>query len=51
MFEKKIDCWQPADLSKSVGKCQRKAKIPSLRSVKRLMCIGIIPAHWNEHGK
>ena len=32
MFKKKIGCWQPADLSKSAGNCQRKAKISSLRS-------------------
>ena len=32
MCKKKIDWGQPADLSKSAGNCQRKAKIPSLRS-------------------
>ena len=37
--KKKIDCWQPADLSKSA------------EGIKRLMCIGIIQAHWNEHEK
>ena len=37
MCEKKIDCWQPADLSKTAGNWQRKAKIPSLRSVKRIL--------------
>ena len=44
-------CKKKIDLSKSVGNCQKKAKIPSLRSVKRLMHIDIILAHWNEHGK
>ena len=39
MCKKKIDCWQPSDLSKSAGNCQRRAKIFSLRSVKRLMRI------------
>ena len=43
--KKKIDCWEPADLSKSAGNCQR-AKISSLCSV-----LYIITAHWNEHQK
>ena len=29
MCEKKIDCWQPADLSKTAGNWERKAKIQS----------------------
>ena len=44
MCKKEKDCWQPADLSKSVGNCQKKAKIPSLRL---MHIIGIILAHWN----